>query len=140
MTSVVTGKTGEYRVFAELLRHGFDVYQPLADDHGVDCIVKSKTGNRHIDIQIRTSATTDFNIHYIGKDYFYVLYSEMEKKLWIIPSEKFLDFHECDDGKGRWRKSNPSEKKRSEFYKQYEYDLTKDEGPGFDELRKTLNS
>jgi hypothetical protein len=37
-----TGKRGELTVIGELLKRGFDVYIPVVDTEGIDCIVKTK--------------------------------------------------------------------------------------------------
>jgi hypothetical protein len=34
------GRWAECRVFAELVKRGFDLYTPLVDDKGIDCIVR----------------------------------------------------------------------------------------------------
>jgi len=49
------GKRQEYVVIAELLRRGFDVYQTLVDDQGIDCIIRldDQGGLRYIDLQIK---------------------------------------------------------------------------------------
>lgn len=36
------GKRQEYVVIAELLRRGFDVYQTLVDDQGIDCVIRQE--------------------------------------------------------------------------------------------------
>ena len=40
------GKRMEYNLIGKMLIEGLDVYLPLVDDHGVDCIVKKI--RRHI--------------------------------------------------------------------------------------------
>ena len=47
-----TGKEGELRVIGELLRQGFNVYTPMVDIEGTDCVIKQK--NSYLDIQIKT--------------------------------------------------------------------------------------
>ena len=46
------GKRIEYNLIGRMLMDGLDVYVPLVDDHGVDCIVKNKKG-KFIEIQIK---------------------------------------------------------------------------------------
>ena len=41
------GKRIEYNLIGRMLMDGLDVYVPLVDDHGVDCIVKNKRGFWH---------------------------------------------------------------------------------------------
>ena len=46
------GKRMEYQIIGDILAQGLDVYIPLIDDHGVDCVVKTPDG-RFIEIQIK---------------------------------------------------------------------------------------
>lgn len=48
-----TGKEGELRVIGELLRRGFDIYLPLVDIGGVDCIIKTDVDYKEIQIKTR---------------------------------------------------------------------------------------
>ncbi|WP_229725834.1 hypothetical protein, partial [Calditerricola satsumensis] len=41
-SSASFGKRQEYVVIAELLRRGFDVYQTLVDDQGIDCVIRQE--------------------------------------------------------------------------------------------------
>jgi len=43
-----TGKQGEFAVIGELLRQGFDVYLPVIDIHGIDCVIRTPTGYKEI--------------------------------------------------------------------------------------------
>ena len=40
------GKRMEYNLVGKMLMEGLDVYLPLVDDHGVDCVIKK--GRRYI--------------------------------------------------------------------------------------------
>ena len=39
------GKRMEYNLVGKMLIEGLDVYMPLVDDHGVDCVIKRKTAH-----------------------------------------------------------------------------------------------
>ena len=54
------GKRIEYNLVGKMLMEGLDVYLPLVDDHGVDCIIKRKDGT-FIEVQIkaRSNEVTD---------------------------------------------------------------------------------
>ena len=38
------GKRMEYNLVGQMLMEGLDVYLPLVDDHGVDCVIKKEDG------------------------------------------------------------------------------------------------
>ena len=38
------GKRMEYNLIGKMLMEGLDVYLPLVDDHGVDCVIKQENG------------------------------------------------------------------------------------------------
>ena len=46
------GKRMEYNLVGQMLMEGLDVYLPLVDDHGVDCVIKKEDGT-FIEIQIK---------------------------------------------------------------------------------------
>ena len=46
------GKRMEYNLVGKMLMEGLDVYLPLVDDHGVDCVIKKEDGT-FIEIQIK---------------------------------------------------------------------------------------
>ena len=39
------GKRMEYNLVGKMLMEGLDVYLPLVDDHGVDCVIKKRRRN-----------------------------------------------------------------------------------------------
>ena len=45
------GKRMEYKIVGDMLMEGLDVYLPLVDDHGVDCVIKKSDGT-FIEVQI----------------------------------------------------------------------------------------
>ena len=94
----VTGAFGENVVIAEFLKRNFDIYLPVVD-RGVDCIVRSSTGN-YYEVQIKTRATTKrgkyiFEVRgfSVRKKFFIVCYqSKLEPdSFWILPSKVFKE-------------------------------------------------
>jgi len=96
------GKRQEYVVIAELLRRGFDVYQTLVDDRGIDCIIRQeKEGNlRYLDLQIK-ARSKDCDPKNAGRfaamdivnprsNYFFIFYSEHIDTYWVVPSEELV--------------------------------------------------
>ena len=92
------GKRQEYVVIGELLRRGFDVYQTLVDDQGIDCIVRQEKGDqvRYLEIQIKARSKDclprnagRFPVMEIPKPrdtYYFIFYSEQADCYWVIPS------------------------------------------------------
>lgn len=96
------GKRQEYVVIAELLRRGFDVYQTLVDDQGIDCVIRQeKEGKlRYLDIQVK-ARSKDCNPRNAGRfaameivnprpNYFFIFYSEQADTYWVVPSEELV--------------------------------------------------
>ena len=82
------GKRMEYNLVGQMLMEGLDVYLPLVDDHGVDCIIKKNDGT-FIEIQIkaRSNEVTDGDAALFAaithapddtplKNFYFVFYSE----------------------------------------------------------------
>ncbi len=95
------GKRMEYNLVGKMLMEGLDVYLPLVDDHGVDCVIKKEDGN-YIEVQIkaRSSEVTDGDAalfsaitHTKTPNFYFVFYSERLDTMWIMSSEEFL--REC---------------------------------------------
>ena len=85
--SLFFGKSCEHRIFSELLKRGFDVYLPIVDDKGVDCIVRNGNGS-HIDIQIKGRKPRW--IFTLGKveprdNYFYI-FMPPDQEIYVVPS------------------------------------------------------
>lgn len=89
------GKRQEYVAVAELLRRNFDVYMPLVDDQGIDCVIRLDTvPTLYIDIQIKARSKDIANPGYFPHlavktprdNYFFVLYDEGLNLHWVIPS------------------------------------------------------
>ena len=108
------GKRVEYNVVGKMLMEGLDVYMPLVDDHGVDCVIKKDDGT-FIEVQIkaRSSEVVDgdaalFSVitHDPTENFYFVFYSERLNTMWIMSSEEFL--HECvtnKNGKNKGKRS-----------------------------------
>ncbi len=92
------GKRMEYNLFGKMLIEGLDVYLPLVDDHGVDCVIKKKDGT-FIEVQIKArsnevndgyAALFSAITHKPTKNFYFVFYSERLDMMWILSSEEFL--------------------------------------------------
>ena len=95
------GKRMEYNLVGKMLMEGLDVYLPLVDDHGVDCVIKKEDG-AFIEVQIkaRSSEVTDGDAalfaaitNELTPNFYFVFYSERLDLMWIMSSEEFLQ--EC---------------------------------------------
>lgn len=95
------GKRMEYNLIGKMLMEGLDVYLPLVDDHGVDCVIKKEDGT-FIEIQIkaRSNEVKDGDgalfaaiTHEYTPNFYFVFYSERLDTMWILSSEEFL--REC---------------------------------------------
>ena len=95
------GKRMEYNLVGKMLMEGLDVYLPLVDDHGVDCVIKKEDGT-FIEIQIKArsnevafgdAALFAAITHVFTPNFFFVFYSERLGSMWILSSEEFLQ--EC---------------------------------------------
>ena len=88
-----TGKEGELKVIGELLRQGFDVYLPLVDIGGIDCVIKTDVGYREIQIKTRESAQIIlFQVkEYIPRDNFFIICYNLKEPsaFWVIPSKVY---------------------------------------------------
>ena len=108
------GKRMEYNLVGQMLMEGLDVYLPLVDDHGVDCIIKKADGT-FIEIQIkaRSKKVTEGDAalfaaitHELTPNFYFVFYSERLDSMWILSSEEFLN--ECvtnKNGKNKGKRS-----------------------------------
>lgn len=95
------GKRMEYNLVGRMLMEGLDVYLPLVDDHGVDCVIKKEDGT-FIEVQIkaRSNEVADGDAalfaaitHELTPNFYFVFYSERLNSMWIMSSEEFLN--EC---------------------------------------------
>ena len=53
------GKRMEYYLIGNMLMEGLDVYVPLVDDHGVDCVIKKEDGT-FIEVQIKAKRIENY--------------------------------------------------------------------------------
>ncbi|MCB0747732.1 MAG: hypothetical protein KDC90_09750 [Ignavibacteriae bacterium] len=93
------GKRQEFKAIAKLLELGFDVYQTLVDDQGIDCIIRINS-NRYLDIQIKArSKTCSINnrayfpllkVKPARDNFFFIFYSEQFDSYWILPSKEIV--------------------------------------------------
>lgn len=99
------GKRMEYNLVGQMLMEGLDVYLPLVDDHGVDCIIKKADGT-FVEVQIKArseevakgeAALFAAISHNKTENFYFVFYSDRLKLMWIMSSEEFLD--ECATNK-----------------------------------------
>lgn len=76
------GKRMEYNLIGKMLMEGLDVYLPLVDDHGVDCVIKKEDGT-FIEVQIkaRSNEVTDGDAalfsaitHDLTKNFYFVCF------------------------------------------------------------------
>lgn len=138
------GKRMEYYFVGQMLMEKLDVYMPLVDDHGVDCVIEKKDGT-FIKVQIKARsnevATGEAALfaaitHKPTENFYFVFYSERLKTMWILSSEEFLQ--ECatnKNGKTKgkrsiWfngnRKNKDTGKKEEYCKKQYEKYIAND--------------
>ena len=108
------GKRMEYNLIGKMLMEGLDVYLPLVDDHGVDCVIKKEDGT-FIEIQIKARSNEVIDgdaalfsaiTHEPTKSFYFVFFSERMNMMWILSSEEFLD--ECitnTSGKNKGKRS-----------------------------------
>ncbi len=90
------GKRQEFRAIAELLKLGFDVYLPLVDDQGIDCVVRIEKENElhYWDIQIKARSTeikaanaglfAALTIPKPRENYIFIFYAEQVNTYWVI--------------------------------------------------------
>ena len=95
------GKRMEYNLVGKMLMEGLDVYLPLVDDHGVDCVIKKEDGT-FIEVQIKARSNEVIDgdaalfagiMHEYTPNFYFVFYAERLDLMWILSSEEFLQ--EC---------------------------------------------
>lgn len=93
------GKRIEYNLIGKMLMEGLDVYLPLVDDHGVDCVIKKEDGT-FIEIQIKArskevaegdAALFSAITHELTTNFYFVFYSERLDLMWIMSSKEFIN-------------------------------------------------
>ena len=89
------GKRREYIAIAELLQRGCDVYIPLVDDQGIDCIIR-RDDHDYIELQIKAKSKNcrpgnagtiaPLKIPNPRGNYYFLFYCEYVDTYWIFPS------------------------------------------------------
>ena len=96
------GKRQEFAAIAKLLSLGFDVYETMVDDQGIDCVIRIPRDNdlRYLDIQIkaRSKNVNPKNAGLFGPmnieerdNYWFIFYSEFIDKYWIMSSSEVIE-------------------------------------------------
>ena len=90
------GKRMEYKIISEMLNQGLDVYIPLVDDHGVDCVVKLSDG-KFIEVQIKARSESAKQSGFFSVDnclekenFYYIFYANATSTMWIFTSKEFI--------------------------------------------------
>lgn len=95
MSSISFGKSIEYKVASEMMREGFEIYLPTADDHGVDLVARTPLGNI-VEVQVKALGKGGKNglfaaiSHTPKANYYFVFYLETLDKMWIMSSTDFI--------------------------------------------------
>jgi len=121
--SLFKGKIGEYKAIGELLKRTLDVYIPIVDVRGIDCLVRLQTG-KFIEVQVKTRGShkqgkENFDIKSFEPrdDYFIICYRGDLDTFWVLPSSIFKKHSSTiKDGRLRLRLNA----KKQEQLKQYE--------------------
>ncbi|MCI4323419.1 MAG: hypothetical protein L3K03_05290 [Thermoplasmata archaeon] len=100
-SSASFGKRQEFVAIAELLKRGFDVYQTLVDDQGIDCILREEDRHghpRYIDLQVKARSRdakpsgaaffSAWKLQNPRENYYFLFFSEQARATWIIPTLK----------------------------------------------------
>jgi len=110
------GKIGELIAIRKLTELGFDVYDNIVDDRGIDLIIRNenKSNVNHKDIQIKFSKFYDkFDLYWFGmnkstfspSDKLYVLFVLDENRIFVVPSLELFKIlkNVRTDKKGNWK-------------------------------------
>jgi hypothetical protein len=93
------GKRMEYWIIGKMIKEGLDVYVPLVDDMGIDCVVRRNDGS-FIEVQIKARSKNVIEgdaalfaalTHKERENYWFVFYSERMDMMWIMTSEEFIE-------------------------------------------------
>lgn len=90
----ILGKQGELFVFSKLLNEGITVYSPFFDVEGIDCIIRTKTGE-HIDIQVKTRTDEKlFDVRNLTSrpDFYVICHLAKTEETWVLPSSVFKKY------------------------------------------------
>ena len=90
--SLAFGKQQEFAAMAKLIGQGYDVYQTLVDDKGVDCVVRISP-TKYWDVQVKArSKDSEYNTLFSAMSItprdncVFVFYTEVNDTYWVIPS------------------------------------------------------
>lgn len=110
------GKIGELIAIRKLTELGFDVYDNIVDDRGIDLVLRNeKRGDvNHKDLQIKFSKFYDkFDLYWFGmskstfspSEKLYVLFVLDENRIFVIPSLELFRIlkNVRTDKKGNWK-------------------------------------
>ncbi|GAB6392267.1 MAG: hypothetical protein MdMp014T_1640 [Treponematales bacterium] len=132
------GKSVEHFVFSKLLESGMDVYVPLADDKGIDALIRMADGS-FLELQIKgrskgVQSSDQFARikHTVGRpNYWFVFHTweNDENFFWIVPAsvfEKQAHKNNAGENKGKWTLDlNKKTKKILDKYKINSRDIEK---------------
>jgi len=85
------GKAAEHAILAELFKHNFSIYTPLADTDGTDAILRHKNG-AYLEVQVKSRNITHPTHYYTiaplhpRYNYFVILYNITTNDYFVIPS------------------------------------------------------
>ena len=106
------GKQIEYLLVGEMIREGLDVYRPVADNKGIDAVVR-REDKTFIEVQIKARSKDvkqgilfGFNPFQVRRSYFFIFYAEGINTKWIFSSKEL-------DAEAGTNKTGKHEGKRS---------------------------
>ena len=122
------GKRMEFHIINQMLVDKYDVYTPLVDDHGVDCIIKKDDGT-FLEIQIKARSkeakqpgcfTVDNHLNEI-ENFYFVFYSELVNTTWVFSSSDFVKYSSLNqNGKCQGRRKINLLTRNKKISKKYE--------------------
>lgn len=104
------GKAAEHLFFSMLLDRGYEVYVPLADDKGIDAIVRNG-GKEFAEIQIKSRekdaklshSFADISYKKTSNNFWFAFRTWNDKKeTWWLLSAKNFEKHARKESKGTW--------------------------------------
>jgi len=108
------GKRMEYWIIGKMIKEGLDVYIPLVDDIGIDCIVRKPDGT-FVEVQIKArskdvkegdAALFAAMTHESRENYWFIFYSERMDTTWIMTSQELInESHQNKKGKNKGKRS-----------------------------------
>jgi hypothetical protein len=122
LLSLYLGRIGEYKALGELLNRSLDVYIPIVDVRGIDCIVRLQSGEFR-EIQVKTRGTQkegkeifDVKSFRPRDNFFIVCYRRDLNVFWVLPSKVYKDHAQVKkDGKLRLRLGKKKQKELEDY-------------------------